>query len=195
MSKIETNTIAPSTGTTLTLGESGDTVQVGTGATASGFGGITMADQWRVTTAFSGDAAPIANNWERNDTAPSLSYFGSQMSESSGIFTFPSTGIYEIHFMIQYKLDGSDSVANQSFIQGTTNNSSYVNLTEASTNIIHGGSGDLYSSSTQTALVDITDTSTHKVRFSVSLANSGVEMSANTARDILAVRFIRLGDT
>ena len=31
MSKIETNTIAPSTGTTLTLGESGDTVQVGTG--------------------------------------------------------------------------------------------------------------------------------------------------------------------
>ena len=33
MSKIETNTIAPSTGTTLTLGESGDTVAVGSGAT------------------------------------------------------------------------------------------------------------------------------------------------------------------
>ena len=39
MSKIETNTIAPSTGTTLTIGESGDTVQLGTGATQSGFGG------------------------------------------------------------------------------------------------------------------------------------------------------------
>jgi hypothetical protein len=39
MSKIETNTIAPSTGTTLTLGESGDTVELGTGATQSGFGG------------------------------------------------------------------------------------------------------------------------------------------------------------
>ena len=38
MSKIETNTIAPSTGTTLTLGESGDTVTLGSGATASGFG-------------------------------------------------------------------------------------------------------------------------------------------------------------
>ena len=39
MSKIETNTIAPSTGTTLTLGESGDTVTLGSGATQSGFGG------------------------------------------------------------------------------------------------------------------------------------------------------------
>lgn len=40
MSKIETNTIAPSTGTTLTLGESGDTVTLGSGATQSGFGGV-----------------------------------------------------------------------------------------------------------------------------------------------------------
>lgn len=39
MSKIETNTIAPSTGTTLTLGENGDTVALGSGATATGFGG------------------------------------------------------------------------------------------------------------------------------------------------------------
>ena len=39
MSKIETNTIAPSTGTTLTLGESGDTVNLGSGV-SSGFGKI-----------------------------------------------------------------------------------------------------------------------------------------------------------
>ena len=32
MSKIEANIIAPATGTTLTLGESGDTLQVGAGA-------------------------------------------------------------------------------------------------------------------------------------------------------------------
>jgi hypothetical protein len=38
MSKLEANTIAPSTGTTLTLGESGDTVSLGTGASLSGFG-------------------------------------------------------------------------------------------------------------------------------------------------------------
>jgi hypothetical protein len=38
MSKIEVNTVAPQCGTTLTLGESGDTVVLGTGANQSGFG-------------------------------------------------------------------------------------------------------------------------------------------------------------
>jgi len=38
LSKIEVNTVAPQCGTTLTLGESGDTVQLGTGASQSGFG-------------------------------------------------------------------------------------------------------------------------------------------------------------
>jgi hypothetical protein len=38
MSKIEVNTVTPQCGTTLTLGESGDTVTLGTGASQSGFG-------------------------------------------------------------------------------------------------------------------------------------------------------------
>ena len=36
MSKLEANTIAPSTGTTLTLGESGDTIAIGSGVGLSG---------------------------------------------------------------------------------------------------------------------------------------------------------------
>ena len=43
MSKLEANTIAPSTGTTLTIGESGDTVTLGSGASLSGFGVNTPA--------------------------------------------------------------------------------------------------------------------------------------------------------
>ncbi len=38
MSKIEVNTVEPQCGTTLTLGGSGDTVQLGTGASQTGFG-------------------------------------------------------------------------------------------------------------------------------------------------------------
>jgi hypothetical protein len=38
MSKLEVNTVAPQCGTTLTLGESGDTVTLGTGASQTGFG-------------------------------------------------------------------------------------------------------------------------------------------------------------
>jgi hypothetical protein len=60
MSKIEVNTVAPQCGTTLTLGESGDTVTLGTGASQSGFGRTGTVD-WDTTpktanfTAVSGD--------------------------------------------------------------------------------------------------------------------------------------------
>ena len=48
MSKIEVNTVAPQCGTTLTLGESGDTVQLGSGASQSGFGRTGTVD-WHTT--------------------------------------------------------------------------------------------------------------------------------------------------
>jgi len=44
MSKIETNTIAPSTGTTLTLGESGDTINLGSGVLSSGLAFDTLLE-------------------------------------------------------------------------------------------------------------------------------------------------------
>ncbi len=48
MSKIEVNTVEPQCGTTLTLGESGDTVTLGSGASQSGFGRTGTVD-WQTT--------------------------------------------------------------------------------------------------------------------------------------------------
>ena len=48
MSKIEVNTVEPQCGTTLTLGASGDTVQLGTGASQSGFGRTGTVD-WQTS--------------------------------------------------------------------------------------------------------------------------------------------------
>jgi len=57
MSKIEVNTVAPQCGTTLTLGESGDTVTLGTGASQSGFGRTGTVD-W-ITTPKTGDFTAV----------------------------------------------------------------------------------------------------------------------------------------
>jgi hypothetical protein len=48
LSKIEVNTVAPQCGTTLTLGESGDTVALGSGASQTGFGRTGTVD-WQTT--------------------------------------------------------------------------------------------------------------------------------------------------
>jgi len=89
-------------------------------------GGITEFDTWRVTSNFQGNTTPIASNWERDDTDLN-GYIGTGMSESSGIFTFPSTGYYLVTMNMQFSSAAVDNdyILNQ--IQYTTDNSSYSN--------------------------------------------------------------------
>ena len=65
-----------------------------TGITA----GITEADQWRVSSSFTVSGSSfITSNWERVDST-GWDKIGTGMSESSGVFTFPSTGIWNVIF-------------------------------------------------------------------------------------------------
>ena len=56
-------------------------------------GGITEADMWRITTSFTGSVQPITSNWERCDE-DTFEKIGTGMAVSSGIWTFPSTGLW-----------------------------------------------------------------------------------------------------
>ncbi len=78
----------------------------GTGAT-SFTAGITELDTWRVTTNFQGDVSPISSNWEREDDDSPIN-LGTGMSVSSGTWTFPSTGVWEITFVHNYSGAGDN---------------------------------------------------------------------------------------
>ena len=54
--------------------------------------GIIVADQWRLTSDIATDTTPLTN-WEQVDSS-GQGTIGSAMTLSSGLFTFPSTGIY-----------------------------------------------------------------------------------------------------
>ena len=190
------NNIINENANTITIGKSGDTTNIiGTlqNDGAALISGITMADNWRLTVDFTGNGHPISSNLERNDTAPALSYFGSQMTESSGVFTFPSTGIYYVTFNASFKLNGDDRVFS-AIIESTTNNSSYDYQSEASSFIQQTGGNTTYQHIYTDALFDITDTSNQKVRFRIN-GSASLETMANTTRDLTAMRFFRLGDT
>jgi hypothetical protein len=64
--------------------------------TVTGAGGITMVDQFRLTGDFDipTSEGSITSNLERSDTRGAASFGSIQMSQSSGVFTFPSTGFY-----------------------------------------------------------------------------------------------------
>jgi len=152
-------------------------------------GGITMADQWRLTANLNSNASPISSNLERIDTT-GQGTIGTAMSVSSGIFTFPLTGIYLVrfNFMGDANADGFNT-----FIELTTNNSSYVDISSCSA----GDSSGYNVSGTQETFIDVTDTSNVKVKFkATSMAgNSNTHIYGNTSLNYTTFTFIRLGDT
>tara|TARA_R100001015_G_C4577397_1_gene134453 strand:+ start:15 stop:647 length:633 start_codon:yes stop_codon:yes gene_type:complete len=210
MSKLETNTIDTVSGTstlqvgstntsTITLGVSGDTINVPSGVTiansgtATGFGGITMEDMWRLTTNYSksgSGTADLTTNWERADSY-GYAQIGTGMTESSGVFSFPSTGIYHVSFKGNMYADGGARLYIGGIIYVTTNNSSYNNAADSYDSAY---TGSAYGNFSTEIILDVTDTSTHKVKFGTSTAGSTVfEGDTNTNRT--HALFIRLGDT
>ena len=160
---------------------------------AAAGGGITMAQSWRLTSDFSGDATPIASNLEAADTDGAGS-IGSSMTESSGIFTYPATGIYFVTFTLYCNKDG-DSRYNQAVIENTTDNSSYSEASKVGCLIQSTESSNGHSSAVASILFDVTNTSTHKTRFTVSVSDNSVTTMSDTNANLTHMIFIRLGDT
>ena len=78
-----------------------ETLPVANGGTAitSGFAnGVTDFDSWRLTSAFTGSGGTIDGSWERQDTNSQNIKQGTGMTQSSGVFTFPNTGIWKVEF-------------------------------------------------------------------------------------------------
>ena len=159
-------------------------------ATPSG-GGITVADCWRLTTEFSGDADPIASNLEQIDETEEGT-IGSAMTESSGIFTFPATGIYLVSFGAAFSMAGS-SRYNHIEMQATSDNSSYATRGYASQQVVNDGSS--YSQGFIQNLIDVTNTTNVKVKFKINVEDSGCTTRGNTNSTSTFMMFIRLGDT
>jgi len=154
-------------------------------------GGITDASQWRVTTSFFGEVSPIASNLEVVDTY-GYGSLGSAMTESSGVFTFPSTGYWLIEFNVEFYYAGN-SRYNSAVIETTTDDSSYNQAALSSCSIVQSHSTP-HSNAKANFLFDVTNTSTHKVRFTVQMeVSSGIY--ASTSVNLTHMTFIRLGDT
>ena len=157
--------------------------------TITGAGGITEADLWRVTVDEGGDQSPLTN-WERADS-DSQGYIGTGMSHSSGTFTFPSTGIWLVNFIVTINNGSATDGLVALYIKATTNGSSYGN---ASVNYEHVQSGH-YSSGSTSLLFDCTNTSTHKVQFHIENALVSTTIDGHSTQNETHATFVRLGDT
>ena len=149
--------------------------------------GITMMDQWSINTDNNKpNAQVIDTGWERADYH--FAQIGTGMTESSGVFTFPQTGIYLL--MCQHQMNtsasycgvklqiSSDSGSNWSIVtygEMTNTNNGYHHLT------FHG-------------VVDIQNASTYRARL-IADNSANVQYSGDSTALRNGITFIRLGDT
>tara|TARA_R110002110_G_scaffold17190_1_gene73067 strand:+ start:436 stop:1056 length:621 start_codon:yes stop_codon:yes gene_type:complete len=191
------NNIINESSDTITIGASGDTTNiVGTlqnnGSALAG--GITVADQWRLTADFTGAADPISSNLERVDTT-GQGTIGSAMTVSSGLFTFPSTGIYLVSFTAALQFNG-DTRYYVAYIESTRDNgSNFTELTKNETFIQQTGSAATPNTVVTSTLMDITDTGNDKVRFEVLPLDNSTITKGDSTKNETFMTFIRLGDT
>ena len=160
-------------------------------ASLVGGGGITSASMFRLTTTFQNDAT-ITSNIEEVDS-DGYGGLGTAVTESSGIFTFPSTGIWLILAQASFQTEsGQSDNFSKINIMVTTNNSSYD---PAATGWQGGIDSTEYRGVTTHHILDVTDTSNVKVKFEIDVNNSQTYTLGNSTSTNTGFSFIRLGDT
>ncbi len=163
-----------------------------TSAKASGISGLSMVDQWRINTEYQVSSfSYITSNWERNDST-GYDKIGAGMSESSGEFSFPSTGIYVVRIVISWYASGGGVNYNRVGIYTTTDNSSYSEQAFSWSGV---ESSSQYNNMSAEIIFDVTNTSTHKVKFQTGASNTRPRVRGETTYNTSYATFIRLGDT
>ena len=155
---------------------------------------IAFADQWRLTTEFSGDADPITTAVQRvNSTGQGT--IGAQMSPSSGIWTFPATGIWQVSMHSEHSHSSLDDYAVQVFIKATTNNgTAWSDVALSKTNNVNDSTNAATHNDVST-LIDVTDVGQVKVAFKVDCQHASTETKSSDATNRTSFTFLRLGDT
>ncbi len=185
---VDADTIAANAVTTTKIANSAVT-----SVKTTGLGVITMAEQWRLQSALQGNRTPLTG-WNVVNTG-NAGKIGSSMSESSGAFTFPSTGIYLIMFVLQgYSDNHTQNLIG--VIQTTTNNSSWTGVSYSQNGIYdYSNSYPSHSNGMNTHIFDVENTSTHKVRFEYGAGQGGEYCDGHGSYTKTSATFVRLGDT
>jgi hypothetical protein len=153
-------------------------------------GGIEEVDMFRMTTDFTTNDATLSN-FERVDDA-TFSKIGTGMTESSGIFTFPSTGLWHViaNPMITVYSDAELYVQLQ---VSTDSGSNYDDI--ATVNAGLDTSQRIYASVYQSSFVNVTNASTFRIRLRTEGLASLGRIEGNTASNYTTIKFIKLGDS
>ena len=157
--------------------------------------GVTMIDEYRVHTSFQGSVDPV-QNFERSDTATmNFPIGGSGMTESSGIFTFPQTGLYLLEFQVNWFFAGDEREVIINIDISSNSGSNYTQVALSRTHIKQAEGTNTHAACIASAIIDVTDASTFRAKGRTDTGGSNVYINGNSGATETYFRFTRLGDT
>ena len=157
--------------------------------------GISHATIFRqnTTTAISATTwTDVTGNWEVSDSSHNGT-LGTAVSQSSGVFTFPQTGIWKADCQWTWTENGVLSYGISELRATVDNGSNWNASAKAYTDITNAGVQQ-YTTGSFSTLLDVTNTTNVKVKMTL-YASHACEYVGNTDNDVTCIIFTRLGDT
>jgi len=157
---------------------------------------LKMADQWRISSFHpvpTSDSV-ISNNWERVDGTAQGAYIpNGGMTQSSGVFTFPYTGIYLVRFQGYFEENTSTSKAAVEMRASNDGGSSYSSIAYSACSISNLGTYS-YNNIQMETLIDVTNVSNVKIYWQ-TYSNTATALDGSSTQNRTYATFLRIGDT
>ena len=157
----------------------------------------THIDIWRITqdsTLSSGNY--LTSNWSRavqSSTGDQLTALkGAQVTQSSGVFTFPTTGIWQIMFQIEIYKNGSCRWF-EAGIMGTEDNFSSLRVMSTGYASLFNSGSNTHDSAITSTFYKVSNVSNNKIKFRTNMSDQVTNESSLTANQTW-VEFVRVSD-
>ena len=152
--------------------------------------GLSSAQQFRLTANVT-STGDITSNWAAPNTE-NQGNLGSLVSESSGIFSFSSTGFYYIRFDVDHTVTVAANTFGIIEIYLTDDNSTYTSAAFA----YFGGQSDYDQGfGGISTIIDVTNTTNDKVKFKFTDQTGNPRINGSTTQNKSVVTFLKLGET
>ena len=152
--------------------------------------GLSSAQQFRLTANVT-STGDITSNWAV-PTTENQGNLGSLVSESSGIFSFSSTGFYYIRFDVDHTVTVAANTFGIIEILLTDDNSTYTSAAFA----YFGGQSDYDQGfGGISTIIDVTNTTNDKVKFKFTDQTGNPRLNGSTTQNKSVVTFLKLGET
>ena len=157
-------------------------------------GGITGYDRFKLSSGFTGDSQPITSNLSRTAHGE-FEKIGSGMSESSGVFTFPETGLWKVQATVQFY--GDANAYGRVQINWSTNSGTSYTASGWGDNSSWGqpnGNNGQYQTIIS-SIINVTNASTFRVTFEAEQQDDSDGKVYGASADATYIEFTRLADS